>query len=66
MRVVCIDKGMCDDLTNGKTYEVIEEDKYDYYIINDNGIEMWYCPKECFKTISKIRNEKIDKLLGDE
>ena len=31
-------------------------------IINDKGEEDWY-PKEWFKPLAEIRNDKIDKLL---
>lgn len=51
-------------LTFGKVYEVfeIDDDGY-YYIIDDNKNEVWWYPKECFKLLSELRNDKIDKLL---
>ena len=63
MKVVCI-KNNKYDLTINKTYEVIRLDFIgDYIIIDDNCKKNWY-PKSIFKTISKIRNEKIDRLLN--
>jgi hypothetical protein len=59
MKVKCINKGIWLSLTIGKTYDVIEYD-YDGYYKMDN--EKWY-PKSWFKSLSEIRNEKIDKLL---
>jgi hypothetical protein len=47
-------------LTLDKTYEVIEINDDNYYIINYKN----YYLKEWFKPLSEIRNEKIDKLLG--
>jgi hypothetical protein len=62
-KVVCINnKGFEKWLTIGKHYEILEEWEYDYYIINDINWHGWYF-KEWFKTLSEIRNEKIDKLL---
>jgi hypothetical protein len=67
MKVVCINDndGWC-NLTIGKTYEVYEVIKiYEpraYAIINDENIEEWF-PKQWFKTVSEIRNDKIDRLL---
>jgi hypothetical protein len=63
MKVKCIDnKGWKTWLTIDKIYEVIDIDDDNYYIKDDNGYEFWY-PKEWFKLLSEIRNEKIDKLL---
>ena len=50
-------------ITFGEIYEVIEIDN-DCYIIIDNINDKLWCPKEYFKPLSEIRNEKIDKLLG--
>ena len=52
-------------LTIGKTYNVIREDDYWYWTIDDDGDERGY-PKEWFKPLSEIRNETINKLLEDE
>lgn len=49
-------------ITIGKSYEVII-DKYAYKIMDDND-EYKYYPKEMFKSLSEIRNEKINKLLA--
>ena len=62
MKVKCIDNhGIEDLITVGKTYEVIEEDKYKYKIINNR---YWYY-KDRFKPLSEIRNETINKLLEE-
>jgi hypothetical protein len=64
MKVVSINKYGWKYLTEGKTYEVTEITEYgNYWIIDDNNDKRW-CLKRFFKTISEIRNEKIDKLLG--
>ena len=69
MKVQCISMGdyidyYIDYITIGKIYDVIEEDKEEdvYKIIDDDGDEDWY-HKEHFKTLSEIRNEKIERLL---
>ena len=66
MKIKCIDN---DDywlnLTIDKIYEVIAESSSGYKIINDLGEENWY-RKEWFKTISEMRNDKINRLLEDE
>ena len=69
MKVKCID--ITDEyLTFGKTYEVFNEyfnGCYDEYQIIDDDNDLYYYPKKCFKLLSKIieeRNEKINKLLG--
>jgi hypothetical protein len=65
MKVKCIDDGdgsWAYILTVGKIYAVIREDIFTYKIINDNCYHT-SCPKRLFKTLSEIRNEKIDKLL---
>ena len=66
MKVECINNyNNHYDLTIGKTYEVFDEDnkKTRYWIIDDTGYGYWF-PKECFKTLSELRNETINKLLG--
>ena len=67
MKVKCIDNDCYRNyLTYGKTYEVIRINECgDYYIINDECDDLWY-RKSYFKTLSKYRNEIIDKLLSDE
>jgi hypothetical protein len=63
MKIKCIKNDGWLDLTLGKIYDVIFiYNDGDYDIINDNDYE-WYYPKECFKPLYEIRNEKIDKLL---
>ena len=66
MKVKCINNendGYC--LTINKIYDVIHiYYDGDYDIINDNSFE-WNYPKEFFRPLSEIRNEKIDKLLGE-
>jgi hypothetical protein len=64
MKIKCITN--INTLTIGKIYDIINyNNDGGYIIINDNGYEFWY-PKEWFKPLSEIRNEKIDKLLEDE
>ena len=65
MKVKCINNYGRKYLTIGKIYEVIGGDDICYKIINDYNDELWY-EKECFKTLSEIRNETINKLLEDE
>ena len=62
MIVKCINTYGWYNLTIGKTYEVITQDKWFYKIINDNGKEDLF-PKVYYKPLSEIRAEKIDKLL---
>ena len=63
MKIKCINNdGWPDYLTIGKTYEVIRIYKNTYRIIDDDGDECGY-HESYFKPLSKIRNEKIDKLL---
>jgi hypothetical protein len=64
MKIKCINNnGFKKSLTVSKTYEVIYiYNDGDYEIIDDKGNEFWY-PKDYFKTLYEIRNEKIDKLL---
>ena len=64
MKVVCVDneRGCEKHLTIGKSYDLLYKDKYYYTIIDDHGnIGGYY--KEYFKSLSEIRNKKIDKLL---
>ena len=64
MKVKCIDKRGYSGLTMGKTYEVMYiYDSGDYYIIDDLYYDGATYPKKCFKPLSEIRNETIDKLL---
>ena len=66
MKVKCIENdGWKDLLTIYKTYEVIDEDKYDYKIICDHDFDIWY-DKIYFKPLAEMRNETINKLLEDE
>ena len=67
MKVKCINnKDKFGDiylLTISKTYDVIYVDENgDYSIIDDKGFN-WYYPRDWFKKLSEIRNEKIDRLL---
>lgn len=53
-------------LTIGKIYDVFEIIRdCEYLIINDHNMESSY-PKECFTSLSEIRNDTINKLLEDE
>ena len=65
MKIKCI-KNKCWRLvlTIDKTYDVIDSDNISYKIMNDIGNKDWWYPKEQFKTLAEIRNEKIDKLLA--
>ena len=64
MKIKCINNdGWEKYLTNEETYEVIKiDDEGDYQIIDDIGIKCIF-NKNRFKTLSELRNEKIDKLL---
>jgi hypothetical protein len=63
MKVKCINNNYWKYLTIGKTYDVIHINyNGDYIIMDDDNDKLWY-PKEFFKPLSEIRNEKIDKLL---
>ena len=62
MKVKCIDNNGYVLLTIGKTYDVISY--HDDHIIIRCYDYPYYCPTKCFKSLSEIRNEKIDKLLG--
>ena len=61
-KVLCIDNFKLGNyLTTGKWYDVIEENKTDYRIIDDRGNEFCY-PKWCFKTQAEVREEKLNEL----
>lgn len=63
MKIKCIDNNNNrTNLTIGKTYEVIYIYIGFYKITDDYGYKDWHSIK-LFKTLSEIRNEKIDKLL---
>jgi hypothetical protein len=63
MKVVYVDNYLC-DLIIGETYDVAVADEYDYsYLIRDDNHIIGCYDKTYFKTLSEIRNEKIDKLL---
>ena len=64
MKVKCINDYWLFYLTIGKTYEVISENAWRYIIIDDTGEDNRYLV-EWFKTLSELRNEKIDKLLEE-
>lgn len=51
-------------LTVGKIYDVIDYDGLYYHLKADDSYMHFY-PKECFKSISEIRNDEINKLLGE-
>ena len=51
-------------LTMGKSYDVSEEDDKYYRIINDTNYIVRY-NKNCFKTLSEVRNETINNLLEE-
>jgi hypothetical protein len=62
MKVVCINNIGQPYLTINKAYEIVTINGLYYKIISVNGYKHWY-PKEYFKPLSEIRNDKIDKLL---
>ena len=64
MKVKCIFEYE-ESLTIGKIYNVINENNGGYYIIDDYGTKDYYI-KNCFKPLSEIRNENINKLLYNE
>ena len=73
MKVICIgdknpDGYKYDNITIGETYDAIERKLYRsvFYILakDDVNVDVSYCTN-VFKTISEIRNDKIDKLLGE-
>ena len=65
MKVKCIDN-RAGFITIGKIYDVIDDDdECQYLIIDDNGDEDWWYSKKYFKPLSEIRNEKIERLLGE-
>ena len=67
MKVKCIENRGFRNLTVGKMYDIIYDDKNDFrYFIKDDINEKWGYPNKNFKTLSEIRNEIIDKLLEDE
>ena len=66
MKVKCIENhNYLFNITIGKTYEVINIYDNGYDIVNDEG-GYWCYSKEYFRTLSEIRNEKINKLLEYE
>ena len=68
MKVKCIDNDECyrNYLTNGKIYDIIDEDNNWYWIINDYGKENWYLKSYFESAVAEIRNDTINKLLEDE
>ena len=65
MKIVCIDNKNCAfNLTIDKIYNTYDDDLCNYYMYNDGG-HFHYYPKEWFKPLSEVRNEKIDKLLEE-
>ena len=61
MKVKCINSNGY-WLTIDNIYDVIK-DGYNYYLLRDNQNYKWWYPKEYFKLLSEVRNEKINKLL---
>ena len=62
MKVVCINNnGTGCGLCVGKIYTTISENKT-CYIINDMGLEIPYL-KERFRTLSKVREKKLNKIF---
>jgi len=72
MKIICIsvnDPTMSNHsygfITIGKWYEVLGEDVYlslpEYQIINDNN-DLTKYPKQCFKSLSSVREEKLISL----
>jgi hypothetical protein len=67
MKMICINNRVSCyilNLTIGKIYDMIKEDEYEYTVLDDDNKEYGY-PKTWFKPLSKIRNERIDKLLSE-
>jgi hypothetical protein len=66
MKVVCVDNKYYESLIIGKTYNSAEMDSVTYFITDDCNSGWFACyEKELFKTLSEIRNEKINKLLEE-
>ena len=63
MKVKCIgNKGYEKWITISKIYDVMKYTENKYKIIDDHN-NLWFYNKRHFKTLSKYRNDKIDKLL---
>jgi hypothetical protein len=74
MKIICINnKNYEEELTIYKTYEFndklfnVNDNNFWRYIIliNDKGSMNFY-PKILFKSLDEYRNDKINKLLGNE
>ena len=67
MKIKCIDNECYRNyLTIGKTYDVIDEDKYGYRIIDNYNNENWYLKSYFESAVAEIRNDTINKLLADD
>jgi hypothetical protein len=67
MKVVCIDNNNV-NLTRNKIYDIFENKDYDgssshHHIKNDSNKLMYY-PKNLFKSIEEIREERLNTILG--
>jgi hypothetical protein len=62
MKVICIRQDPAESITIGKIYTVSFNLSY-YQIENDRG-DLWVYPKDLFKPLDEIREEKINKLLS--
>ena len=61
MKVLCKDSLSCYYLTKGKWYNVVEEDKTHYKVIDDEGDLSWW-RKDYFKTQAEVREDKLREL----
>ena len=71
MKAVCIHCSWVLNLTQGKTYEVIDskqtpeqEPPHMYKIINDDGKQRWY-DKSLFMPLEEWREQQLNKILID-
>ena len=67
MKVICINNEFSENLlTIGKTYYTNKDSYGYYYIIDDNNDIQYYSQyysNFCFKTLSELRDDKINRLL---
>lgn len=67
-KMICIkNENYENQLTIGKPYKILKDDPHDpYYLIRDDENNIWLYRKNSFKSISEIRNDKINKLIKYE
>jgi len=53
------------NITIGKVYDILNYKNGDYWIWDDNGNQRGI-PTECFMSVEKWRNNKIDTILNVE